>query len=68
MGSDIFDLCDTFTILASVSLVENDRFPLLKELSEIKDFDERVECAKSGGTVLEKVLPVQLSNTLIRQF
>lgn len=46
MGSDIFDLCDAFTKVATVSLVENDRFPLLKELSEIKDFDERVEFAK----------------------
>jgi hypothetical protein len=52
MGSDIFDLCDAFTKVATVSLVENDRFPLLKELSEIKDFDERVEWCKERWNCL----------------
>ncbi len=52
MGSDIFDLCDAFTKVATVSLVENDRFPLLKELSEIKDFDERVKWCEERWDLL----------------
>ena len=65
MGSELFDLCDAFTKVAtvpvareaslraaSVSLVENDRFPLLKELSEIKDFDERVKWCEERWDLL----------------
>lgn len=48
MASELYDLCDAFETIASISVSDNTD-PTLKELSEIEDFDDRVEFCKDQG-------------------